>query len=190
MTMPKGLVRPSTQDRGKKRAARGLRRKIEVHAPGGHHRLDLRRFRNGASRKSRGAREQEAAKIEKRLCAFSARHADHKVRALANDGMGEPSRPKMCGASLAQKARQHRPPSRGNPSPTALRSRAAVFSRSLLTPNEIGVGREKDAGEAVGGRARKSETLRNKLVFMGGKRMAILQTRRGSSRRRFVAEAG
>ena len=65
---------------------------------------------------------------------------------------------------LLAKAGEHRPPRSG-----VLRRQRRDRSRGLLevlADAKIGVV-AKDAGETVGG-GRESETLRNKLVFMGG----------------------
>src|SRR6202042_612820 len=63
-----GLVRHRLEIR-EKRAARGLGRKVEVHAPGGHHSLDLWRFEMRAQEIA-WAREQEATEIEEPRCAL------------------------------------------------------------------------------------------------------------------------
>ena len=117
-------------------------------------------------------------------CVPLARHADHNVRAAAKDGMGEPSRPKICGASSPKRA------SIARQAAASFADSAAIAARGLLeilADAKIGVV-AKDAGETIGG-GREGEALRRQLVFVGGEEWRACEQRE-VHRAEVVAEAG
>ena len=130
---------------GEERAARDVGRKIEMHAPRGERRADLRRLEIPLEEFARRGDEQPRG-LEHPAGALRAPCLPG-VRARARAVIGEPSRPKMCGASApnfssiaprslhphAKISRRGRPSSRG-PSRRRTSVRRASARRSNARP--------------------------------------------------------
>src|SRR5579872_7138361 len=87
-----------------------------------------------ASRKSRGLASRRRPRSSSHAKPLE-RHADHRTRAAAKEGIGDPSKPKMCGASSPNRASIARHAWASFVEIAAIAP--AVFSRSLLTPRYV-----------------------------------------------------
>ena len=145
-TMPKALVGHRFEI-GEHRAAGDVGREIEMHAPGGERRLDMRRTRN-SRRARRAARTSSSRAVSSAPAMPFLRQAFQAVPASARTLIGEPSSRNRCSASPGKAATRRR-----QVSASAARRRrcaATVFSRSVLTPNQRPSGKALAKQSATG----------------------------------------
>ena len=146
-TMPKALVGHRFEI-GEDRAAGDVGREVEMHAPGGERRLDMRRTRN-SRRARRAARRAAGAPYRARRQHPSCARAFQAVPASARPLIGEPSRRNRCSASPGK------PPTRRRQVSASAAENAAMRGDRLF---EVGADAEpapvrEDAGEAIGHRS-------------------------------------